>query len=141
MAAISSLETALRYASTIDDGEANKVRDQLSGLREFTGKFARFADLAEHQKAPDVVRPVLLNALAAGYTEEARELKIQGAVAMVLLITENGDVDSVLLYRRLGHGLDERAMETAGKLKFSPATQNGKSIRYLTRLRMEFILR
>jgi TonB family protein len=141
VAAISSLETALRYATTIDDEEANKVRDQLVGLREFTRQFARFADLRENQKAPDIVRPVLIDFVGPRYTEEARALKIQGSVALVLLITENGDVDTVLPYRSLGHGLDEQAVEAARKLKFSPATQSGKPIRYLTRLSMEFNLR
>jgi outer membrane biosynthesis protein TonB len=47
----------------------------------------------------------------------------------------------VLLYRRLGNGLDERAMAAASRLKFSPATQGGKPIRYWTRLVFEFYLR
>jgi TonB family protein len=140
-AAISSLETALRYSTTIDSVDADRIREQLSGLREFTEKFARFADLEELQKGTDIVGPVLLNNAGVSYTEEARTLKIQGSVAMVLLITENGDVDSVLLYRRLGHGLDERAIEAARKLKFSPATQSGKPIRCWKRLIMGFNLR
>lgn len=140
-AAVNSLETALRYSAIGDEAEAAKVREQLSGLRECAEKFEGFADLEQRQKAQDIVPPVLVNCVGPGYTEEARTLKIQGTVAMVLLIAESGDVESVLLYRRLGHGLDERAIEAARKLKFSPATQSGQPIRYLTRLDMEFNLR
>lgn len=139
-AAISSLETALRY-STIDDGDTNRVREQVSGLREFTEKVARFAELEERQKGPDIVQPVLVNSVGPRYPEEARRLKIQGTVGMVIIITEQGDVDSVLISRSLGHGLDEEATEMARKLKFSPATQSDKPIRYLKRLSIEFNLR
>lgn len=141
LSAISSLETALRYSTTSDDGDATAVREQLSRLRQITEKFERFTDLEPHQEAPGIVRPVLVNSVGPRYTQEARALKIQGRVAMVLLITEDGDVDTVLLYCGLGHDLDEQAMETALKLKFSPATQSGKPIRYWKRLSMEFNLR
>ena len=60
---------------------------------------------------------------------------------MGLLVTENGDVDSVLNFRGLGHGLDEQATEVARKLKFSPATRSDKPIPYWTKLSVEFNLR
>jgi TonB family protein len=60
---------------------------------------------------------------------------------MGILVTENGDVDSVLIFRGLGHGLDEQATEVARKLKFSPATQGGKPIPYWTKLSVEFHLK
>ena len=60
---------------------------------------------------------------------------------MGILVTENGDVDSVLIFCELGHGLDEQATEVARKLKFSPATRSGKSIPYWTKLSVEFNLK
>jgi len=47
---------------------------------------------------------------------------------MGILVTESGDVDSVLIFRGLGHGLDEQATEVARKLKFSP--QRGAANRF-----------
>ncbi len=84
---------------------------------------------------------MLLNLAQPRYTEEARALKIQGTVSMGLLVTENGDVDSVLVFRGLGHGLDEQATEVARKLKFSPATRSGKPIPYLKKVSVEFNLK
>jgi TonB family protein len=57
-----------------------------------------------------------------------RALKIQGRVSIGLLVTERGDVDSVLVLRGLGHGLDEQAAEAARAMKFSPATRSGTPI-------------
>lgn len=47
----------------------------------------------------------------------------------------------MLVYRRLGHGLDEQAMEVARGLKFSPAMQGGTPIRYWKKVTVEFNLR
>ncbi len=140
-AAITSLETALRFAPNGDAEETAKLREQIEGSREFIEKLKRFAVLEAGQKAPDISRPVLLNSAFPHYTEEARTLKIQGAVSMGLLVTENGDVDSVMVFRGLGHGLDEQAIQMARELRFSPATQRGKAIRYWAKLKVEFNLR
>jgi TonB family protein len=140
-AAISSLETTLRYSTIIDEEGANRIREQLSMLREFSERFASFAHMEALQKSEDIVGPVLLNNPQPRYTEKARALKIQGWAGMFLLVTENGDVESVFLYRGLGHGLDAQAMEAAHALKFSPATQRGTPVRYLTRLSVQFNLK
>jgi TonB family protein len=60
---------------------------------------------------------------------------------MGLLVTENGDVDVVLVFRGPGHGLNEQATQVARELKFSPATRNGKPIPYWMKLSVEFNLK
>lgn len=140
-AAIVSLETAIRLSPTGDTEDTNKLRTRIEQSRELIEKLKQFALLEADQKAPDIVRPVPLNSPQPRYTEEARQLKIQGAVLMGILVTENGEVDSVLVLRRVGHGLDEQATEVAREFKFAPATQGGKPIRYWTKLSVEFQLR
>ena len=140
-AAITSLETALRFSPDADTEDAARLRERIEQSREFAENLKRFAVLEAGQKAPDIVRPVLLNLAQPRYTEEARALRIQGTVSMGILVTENGDVDSVLIFRGLGHGLDEQAREVARKLKFSPATQSDKPLAYWTKLSVEFNLK
>jgi TonB family protein len=139
--AIASLETALLFSPDDRTEDATKLPDQIEQSREFVEKLKRFAVLEAAQKGPDIVRPILLNSEQPRYTEEARALKVQGAVSMGLLVTENGDVDSVMVLRGLGHGLDERAEEVARKLKFSPATRSDKPMQYWIKLSVEFNLR
>lgn len=134
-AAVISFETALRLSQTGDEKEAAELQQQLRDLREYM----KILPLFEAEKnAPDVVRPVVLNSPQPRYTEEARALKIQGAVSMAVLLTESGDVDSVVLFRRLGHGLDEQAAEVAHALKFSPATKGGNPIPYWQKVVIQF---
>lgn len=140
-AAVTSLETALRSSPGDGTEDAAKLREQIEQSREFVEKLKRFAVLEEGQKAPDIVRPFQLNSPQPGYTDEARALKINGTVSMAVLVTESGGVDAVLLFRGPGHGLDERAMEAARQLRFSPALQDGKPIPYWTKLSIEFNLK
>jgi len=140
-AAISSLETALRFSPGGDAEDTAKLREQIEQSREFVEKLKRFAVIEAGQKAPDIVRPFHLNSPQPRYSEEARALKLQGVVSMGILINESGDVDSVLVLRGLGHGLDESATEVARNLKFSPATRSGKPMPYWMKVIVEFNLR
>jgi TonB family protein len=55
------------------------------------------------------------------YPEEARKLDIGGTVKIRLLVDDQGRVSKRTLLKKLGHGLDELAMQLAGKLRFEPA--------------------
>lgn len=136
-AAALSFEEAARFAQPSEQADAADLKRESEGLREFI----KLVPTIEAQQAPDVLRPVLLNSPRLAYTDDARKSKIQGAVSMVILVTEMGDIDSVIVFRGLGHGLNERAIEAARELKFSPATRNGKPIPYWTKVQIEFNLR
>jgi TonB family protein len=140
-AATAPFETAIRFAQPTDDKEAAKLQRGLEDLRQLIENLKRFAALEAEQKSPDVVRPVLLNNPAPRYTEESRQLKLEGAVSLVVMITENGDVASVVVVRGLGNALDEQAIEAARQMKFSPASKNGKPIPYWMKVIIEHYLR
>jgi periplasmic protein TonB len=55
------------------------------------------------------------------YSEEARQQKLQGTVAMRVLVGADGRVKDVQLKRRLGLGLDENAVQAVRSWQFIPA--------------------
>jgi len=55
------------------------------------------------------------------YPAEARALGIEGAIRVRLVVDEYGNVKSRVLLNKLGHGLDELALQRAGELEFEPA--------------------
>jgi protein TonB len=55
------------------------------------------------------------------YPAEARSLGIEGAIRVRLVVDEHGKVTSRLLLSKLGHGLDELAMQRAAEIEFEPA--------------------
>ena len=140
-AAIAALETALLFSDDADKPDATAMRDEIDKTRAFVESLKRVTLLQIDQKAPGIVPPFQLNSPQPRYTQEARALKLQGGVWMGILVTENGDVDSVLVLRGLGLGLDEQAEEVARNLKFSPATRSGKPIPYWMKLIVKFNLR
>ena len=137
-AATTPFETALRFAQTTDEKEAAKVQHELEDLRRLIENLKRFGAFETEQKSPDVTRPVPINSPQPRYTEEARRLKLEGSILMVVMVTENGDVDSVVVVRGLGNVLDQQAIEAARELKFSPARKNGNPIPFWTKVMVEF---
>jgi len=62
------------------------------------------------------------------YTQEARDLKLEGQVLLEILFTADGHVQVQRVVRGLGHGLDEAAQAAASKMRFKPAMKNGQPV-------------
>lgn len=60
------------------------------------------------------------------YTQEARNLKIQGEVHLKVVFQADGHVQVLQVVRGLGHGLDEAASAAARKIRFKPAQREGQ---------------
>ncbi len=59
--------------------------------------------------------------LGRDYPAEAKQLGIEGDIRVRLVVDDKGKVASRVLLNRLGHGLDELAMERARQIEFTPA--------------------
>jgi TonB family protein len=59
------------------------------------------------------------------YTEEGRQLKIEGEVLLDVVFLANGQIRIVKVVRGLGHGLDESAVHAAEKIQYKPALRDG----------------
>jgi TonB family protein len=62
------------------------------------------------------------------YTEEARNLKLEGEVLLEVQFAANGQLHVNRVVRGLGHGLDETAIAAANKMRFKPAMRNGQAM-------------
>src|ERR1019366_1484476 len=59
------------------------------------------------------------------YTQDARQLKLEGEVLLDVLFAANGQLHVNRVVRGLGHGLDESALAAANLMRFKPALRNG----------------
>ena len=59
------------------------------------------------------------------YTDEGRQLKIEGEVLLEVVFSATGQIRVVKVVRGLGHGLDESAVRAAEKIEFKPALKDG----------------
>jgi TonB family protein len=62
------------------------------------------------------------------YTEEARQLHLEGEVLLRVKFLTTGEVRVLTVVRSLGHGLDEQAIHVAENIKFKPAEHDGRLI-------------
>jgi TonB family protein len=62
------------------------------------------------------------------YTQEARDLKLQGEVLLEVVFSASGELRVARVVRGLGHGLDEAAIAAANKMRFKPAVRLGQPI-------------
>jgi TonB family protein len=71
-------------------------------------------------------RPIILEKPEAEYTEEVRRNNVRGKVVLRVTLTSYGTVIVDSVEAGLPHGLTEKAVAAAGRIKFEPA-QLGKS--------------
>jgi len=62
------------------------------------------------------------------YTDEARQLRLEGEVLLEVSFGANGQLHVNRIVRGLGHGLDEAAIAAANKMRFKPALRNGQPV-------------
>jgi len=62
------------------------------------------------------------------YTDEARQLKVEGQVWLEVQFRASGQIDIVRVVRGLDHGLNEAAEQAVMKIKFRPATRGGAPV-------------
>jgi TonB family protein len=74
------------------------------------------------------------------YTEEAKEAKLEGVCVVSLIVGIDGKPSNVVVTKKLGMGLDEKAAETVRKWKFEPGRRYGRPVITHLTLKLEFKL-
>jgi protein TonB len=62
------------------------------------------------------------------YSEEARKAKFQGTVILWVIVGPDGRVHDMRVYRSLGMGLDEKALEAVKLWRFEPSRKDGQPV-------------
>ena len=74
------------------------------------------------------------------YTQEARNLKLEGEVLLKVVFTASGQVQVLGVERGLGHGLDEAAVRAAQQIRFKPALRDNQPYDSMATLHVRFQL-
>lgn len=75
---------------------------------------------------PSKVAPKLIFKPRPEYTEEARQLHLEGTVYVKIHVSAAGAVSVLGVQSGLGHGLDQSAVRAVQGMRFQPALQNGQ---------------
>ena len=74
------------------------------------------------------------------YTEEARKGGITGTVILSVIFSRTGEVTNIRTVQTLCCGLTEKAIATARRIQFVPATRKGQSVSTYMQLEYNFNL-
>ena len=74
------------------------------------------------------------------YSEEARKAKFQGTVVLTIVVDEKGNPRDLKVFRPLGLGLDQKAIEAVEKWRFKPGMKDGKPVAVMATVEVNFRL-
>jgi TonB family protein len=124
---IRSTVATVEFGSGIAVGNSSRVDAR-------TVRAAGFAELppikgAQIAAAASAETPVhILSKPKPTYTEEARQLRLEGEVVLEVVFSVVGECRVLNVVHGLGHGLDEAAIRVAERISFRPASRGGKPV-------------
>lgn len=132
-----SLETYLRLNPS--DPAATHWREQLATLKALSniGKNDADAVKAGYEVA---TKARVLSKPRPYYTEQARRHRVMGTVVLHAIVASDGRVRNILVVRGLPLGLSWQAVDAARRVKFTPATLDGKPVSMFIQMEYCFAL-
>lgn len=85
-------------------------------------------DIGVYEIGGDVSAPRAIYSPDPPYSTEARQAKLQGTCTLQLVVGPDGRPRHIAVTRKLGLGLDEKAVETVSTWRFDPALKDGKPV-------------
>jgi TonB family protein len=75
-----------------------------------------------------VTAPVPLSTVTPKFSDEAQRAKYSGICILSLVVDKDGSPRDIRVVRRLGMGLDEKAIEAVNQYRFKPAMKDGEPV-------------
>jgi len=87
-----------------------------------------------------VTAPRVIYAPDPEFSEEARKAKFQGRVVLLVIVGVDGRTHDIHVYRSLGMGLDEKAIEAIRGWRFEPGRKDGNAVAVQVNVEVDFRL-
>jgi TonB family protein len=124
-----------------NDPNISSWREQLDVLKIYAGIEKQPVNERKIFKPDELTtRARILSKPEPQYTEEARMNQVSGTVVLRAVLGADGTVKYILVVRSLGHGLTEKCVEVARKIKFIPATKDGQTVSQVVQIEYNFNL-
>jgi len=87
-----------------------------------------------------VTQPKILSKVEPQYTQEAKDAKIQGTVALKVEITPAGNAENIVVTKSLDPGLDANAVTAVSNWQFQPGMKDGEPVTVAATIEVNFHL-
>jgi TonB family protein len=121
---------------SLQDIEAQQAKFQKEPVRLAAKSGAKSSKASSQSETP----PHAIYSPEVEYTEQARAAKLEGVCVVRIFVGPDGKPGSVVVTRKLGMGLDEKAAETVKKWRFDPGRRYGQPVPSYLTLSLEFKL-
>lgn len=138
MEAADSAERFLSLSTALSDKKKKEWRDRADFLRLHAN--SRASEARIYKSSEVTTRARVLKKPEPSYTEDARNNQVTGTVVLRCIFAADGRVRNIYVIWGLPGGLTERAIEAARKIKFIPATVDGKPVSMWMQLEYNFNL-
>ena len=88
-----------------------------------------------------VTLPVVTKQVRPNYTSEAMSARIQGVVALDVVVKADGKVGDVTVAESLDTGLDGEAVKAVKQWEFKPGTKDSKDVAVQVQINIRFTLK
>ncbi|MCA1566735.1 MAG: TonB family protein [Acidobacteria bacterium] len=117
---------------------AARLREQAESLRQHADVTAHSDEPFAHTSGTVTTRAQILSKPEPLYTDEARNSGIRGTVHLRMVLSFDGRVRNIFVIKGLGGGLTEMAVNAARKIKFTPATKDGRPVSQFVTIEYNF---
>jgi TonB family protein len=93
-----------------------------------------------YRPGPGVIAPKVIHKVQPYYTPQARRAFVQGTVVLEVVVDENGLPGRISTISPIGFGLDDRAHEAVSQWVFRPGKKDGKAVKTITTVTVDFLL-
>lgn len=137
-----STENLEKYLQLEPHGaEAKLWQEQLATLRIYAGFDNKQGDeQVVFPSSAGVTKARILSRAEPQYSETARRAGVSGMVILRAVLSSDGTVKHILVIRGLPYGLTQEAIQAARKIKFVPATKDGKPVSQFIQIEYGFYL-
>jgi len=122
--------------------DAAGLREQLETLRWHSNSVNHSVNQSAGQSAyrgdEVTTKAQIISKPAPQYTDKARQRGVEGMIRLRMVLSSDGQVRHILVLRGLTDGLMETAIAAARRIKFIPATKDGKPVSQVVTLEYNF---
>lgn len=140
-------DSAEKYLALISKSSRLKEQEwseRAATLRDYLQLYAREGDddsVRDIYKASEVTtRARILSRPEPMYTEEARKDRVSGVIVLRGIFASDGKVRAIRVVRGLPDGLTKRCIDAARRIKFIPATKDGRPVSQYIQMEYNFDL-
>jgi TonB family protein len=117
-------------------GEAEPPADPGAGEAGLTANVS--TGVGGSRMADGATTPIVIYTVEPQFTEEARKAKVMGTVLVKMTVDTEGRPENVHVVRRIGYGLDQKAVEAVSQYRFKPAMKHDKPVEEALNIEVNF---